>query len=205
MTIFPFFLLTVISASYSGRGSFEFVPEIRTDYKFRLIDSNSIESALAGVAIYWPVFYQINIRVNPCVNSTLAGGRGDLCCSGTGEVNCQDSTEGILVGPDLQIAYMQSAHVSNCEGTDFADDPNCGTFIEIHRSITSPLSSLTADERKILSDVRVGNHAGAFTTTYIPTYSLCAGSYELWWVVRTRSGPYVQLRKPFECLAPTCE
>lgn len=206
-----FLLLAIImcvDGNYVGNGTFDVVPSLRTDYKFRLIDSNSISSGLAGSAVYWPSLYQIDIRVNPCVNSTLTGGRGALCCSGTGEVNCQDSVEPIHAGPDLQIAYIQNAHISNCLETEFSDDPNCGTYIEIHRAITSPLlSNLSSFETEALSDVALDNSAGgSFATTYISTSSgkMCAGDYELWWVVRTRSGPYVQLRKPFSIITPSC-
>jgi hypothetical protein len=191
-------------ADYSGQGSWASIPAIRTDYKFRLINENSVAAALAGSAIYWPSLYQIDVRINPCVNITLTGGRGDLCCAHTGEANCQDSMEDIHAGPDLQIAYIQNAHISTCVGTEFSDDPNCGTFIEIHRAVSGALANLTSTEAEVLASVQLENAGGAFMTTYIPTTGVCAGGYELWWVVRTRSGPYVQFRKPFNVISPSC-
>jgi hypothetical protein len=103
----------------------------------------------------------------------------------------------------LQIAYFQNAHISTCEGTVFSDDVNCGTFIEVHRKPQS-LTDLSDKEQAVLADVRLANAGGAFATTYLSTASLCAGDYELWWVVRTRSGPYVQFRKPLTIATPSC-
>eukprot|EP00392_Amoebophrya_sp_AT5.2_P012283 g12381.t1 len=36
------------------------------------------------------------------------------------------------------------------------------------------------------------------------TANLCVGDYELWFVVRTRGGPYVEARKDFRVRAPSC-
>jgi hypothetical protein len=202
-------LIIHVQGDYSGSGNWSFPPTYRTDYKFRLIDANSVSAALTGTAVYWPSLYQIDVRINPCVNSTLAGGRNSLeCCSMTGEVNCQDSIEGVFAGgDDLQVAYMQNALISTCKGTEFEDDIyNCGTFLEIHRAVTST-SNLTNTEAEVLSAVSLNGDAnGAFSTTYLSTRNaaICTGNYELWWVVRTRSGPYVQLRKPFTVIAPSC-
>jgi hypothetical protein len=191
--------------SYSGYSTFHSTPTVRKDYKFRLVDGNSVAAGLAGTATYWPAYYNIDIRVNPCSNSTLTGGRGSGCCSGTSEVNCQDHPEGVFAGQDLQVAYIQNAHISTCEGTDFADDPNCGTYLEIHRALTTVLTSLREEEFKVLADVRLTNTYGGYTTTYLRTNEhMCSGNYEIWWVVRTRSGPYVQLRKPFSVISPSC-
>ena len=173
---------------------------IRRDYKFRLIDSGSVAAALAGQGTYWPVYYQMDMRVRPCANITLTGNRGDNCCSGTGVVNCQDNPMSVKAGDDLQIAYMQNSHISTCVGTEFESDPNCGTFIEIHRTGTE----LTDFVAEVLADIRLDATDGAYNTDWIATNKLCAGTYELWWVVRTRSGPYVQLRKPFTVATPSC-
>lgn len=197
------------SKDYSGIGSFDDVPArgtaanlqaVRRDYKFRLVNTGSIQAAMAGKEIFWPTYYQIDIRIEPCSNFTLSGGRGDSCCSSTGEINCQDTTTGVHAGQDMQIAYVQNAHVSTCLGTEFEDDLNCGTFIEIHRVGTE----LTDSVAEVLADIRLENLGGSYNTDYVSTAHLCAGQYELWWVVRTRSGPYVQHRKPFDILTPTC-
>ena len=200
-----FLIISGVFSSYSGFSTFETTPTVRTDYKFRLVDANSVAAGLAGTATYWPAYYNIDIRVNPCSNATLTGGRGSMCCSGTSEVNCQDNPEGIFAGEDLQVAYIQNAHISTCEGTDFADDPNCGTYLEIHKALVGTIASLRAEELTILADVQLTNSDGGYTTTYIRTNeNICTGDYEIWWVVRTRSGPYVQLRKPFSVISPSC-
>ena len=195
--IFLSFLATHLAkADYSGTGTWETPPPIRTDYRFRLIDQVSAQDALAGAGIYWPAFYQIIILVDPCRTLLLTGGLNDLCCSGTSQSNCQDHPDDIIAGPDLQVAYMQNARVSSCLETDFSDDPNCGTYIEIHRAVEESPRALFA--------VMVHDAGGAYQTTYVKTSGLCSGPYELWWVVRTRSGPYVQLKKPFTIQAPFC-
>lgn len=199
-------LLAVLATAwgnYAGLGDFANNTIVRTDYKFRLIDANSIEKAISGDAVFWPAYYQIDIRVLPCLAVVAAGGRRDQCCAGTAEVNCQDNPGGIQAGDDLQIAYFQNAHISSCDNTEFADDVNCGTFIEIHRAPES-VTKLSDTEARVLHDVKLTNANGAFATTYISTASLCAGTYELWWVVRTRSGPYVQFRKSFTVTLPSC-
>ena len=177
------------------RGTPEYFASLRSDYKFRLVTDGTPEKALEGTLIFWPLYYQIDIRINPCENQALTGGRGDKCCSMTGSVDCQDSTSGIVAGPDMQIGYIQNAHISTCANTDFADDPNCGTYIEIHRSGQNP---------SVLADVKLANQDGAYETVYISTEQLCTGMYELWWVVRTRSGPYVQFKKNFQVTYPNC-
>jgi hypothetical protein len=197
------------SRDYTGKGSFAetslagtdaYLSSIRKDYKFRLVNEGSIDQAIDGSSVYWPVFYQIDIRVQPCYNYTLTGGRGDTCCDNTGEVNCQDFPSQVHAGPDMQVAFISNAHISTCLGTEFADDINCGTFIELHRTG----SELTESVAEILADIRLKSNGGAFSTEWISTQKLCAGVYELWWVVRTRSGPYVQFRKSFTVITPSC-
>lgn len=188
------FLVHYNKADFSGEGTWASAPGVRTDYKYRLTTLGDPSKALAGLETYWAAYYRIDLKVEPCADFTLTGGRGSACCSNTGEVNCQDTSQGIVAGPDMQIAYFQNAHVATCEGTIAEDDPNCGTFIEIHRS----------DTDAVLADVQIFNTNGAYQTAYIATEGLCAGDYSLWWVVRTRSGPYVQYQKNFEIVYPSC-
>lgn len=202
--LIPFLLFdSILATVYSGFGNFSITPSVRTDYKLRLIDQVSASQALAGAGIYWPAFYQISILVDPCRDLVLTGGLADMCCSGTSQVNCQDHPDDVIGGLDLQVAYMQNAHVSTCVDTDFSDDPNCGTYIEIHEATPSD-GKISDKVAKVLSSVQISDAGGAFQTTYLRTSGLCAGPYELWWVVRTRSGPYVQLKKPFTIQAPFC-
>jgi len=187
------------------KGSSEYFSALRKDYKFRLINLGDPRSALNGLDVYWQAFYQIDVRIEPCLDSSITGGLKDQCCIGTGVVNCQDSTDPIVAGNDLHIAYQQNAHISTCSGTEFSDDPNCGTFIEIHRAIDGDNPTNVDDVRaEVLAEVELSDNGGAYTTAYIRTDGLCAGNYELWWVVRTRSGPYVQFRKKFIVAYPNC-
>jgi hypothetical protein len=180
----------------SGRGSPEYYASIRTDYKFRLVNMGDPGRALNGTEIYWPAYYKIDIRVDPCRDVALTGGRRDQCCSGTGGIDCQDHTDGIYAGNDLLVAYMQNARISTCDGTVFSDDLNCGTYLEIHRM---------GDDPTVLSDLKLFNAGGVYQTVHIPTTNLCTGEYEIWWVVRTRSGPYVQYKKLLNVLSPSCQ
>jgi hypothetical protein len=169
----------------------------------RLVDETSPSQALAGAGIYWPAYYRINLLVDPCRVSSLTGGLNDMCCAGTSELNCQDHPNDVVAGPDLQIGYMQNAHISDCANTEFADDPNCGTFLEIHQATPSD-GILTQSVAQVLSSVQIRDGGGSYQTTYLKTSGLCAGPYEVWWVVRTRAGPFVQLKKSFTIQAPFC-
>jgi len=158
---------------------------LRTDYKFR------------EQADY--VHYTIDIRVNPCDNLIQTGGTGQGCCQFTNQAACQDVPH-TDAGADLLIAYFQNAHVVSCRGTRFESDPNCGTYIEIHKA-------LSEGRDQVLADVRIDHNPfpNGYQTTRIATYQLCLGEHELWWVVRTRAGPFVQKIKKFMVNHPTCE
>merc|ERR1712070_919509 len=106
---------------------------------------------------------------------------GDNCCRSTNIAACQHYDR-IEAGPDLQIAYFQNAHIPTCKGTLFEGDPNCGTFIEIHRVVrpreTVSVRMSTADSRRvrhypladavpILADVRIDDPA--FVAGYLTT------------------------------------
>merc|ERR1712110_377257 len=107
---------------------------------------------------------------------------------------CQDIRD-VIAGRDLQIAYFINAHIPNCRGTPFDGDPNCGTYIEVHRykgqvQVTGPKTSdlkkigehpLDAETRQILGDVRVDTMTGlldGYQTAYLTTHRLCLGFYE---------------------------
>eukprot|EP00386_Alphamonas_edax_P002124 GDKI01006382.1.p1 GENE.GDKI01006382.1~~GDKI01006382.1.p1 ORF type:complete len:228 (+),score=67.34 GDKI01006382.1:95-778(+) len=152
---------------------------VRLDYKFRAID---------------PVYYKIDILIDPCRNATMTGGLGVNCCKNAGRDGCQDYSD-IAAGPDLQIAYFQNAHIPKCEGL-FANDPNCGTYLEVHKAGNYTIEAAV----ELTEEWPVG-----YNTLFVPTYMLCAGAYEFWWVVRTRYGPYVQYGKPFWVKSPSCD
>jgi len=161
----------------------EYFRLLRSDYQFRLQEDY--------------VQYTIDMRINPCYDKVKTGGRGENCCQFTNVHGCQDVPE-INAGPDLLIAYFQNAHIVSCRGTLFEQDPNCGTYIEVHRK--------EGDVNRVLSDVRIDATAlpSGYQTTRVATFRLCLGDHQLWWVIRTRSGPFVQKVKDFRVLSPTC-
>ncbi|CAJ1330786.1 unnamed protein product [Effrenium voratum] len=155
---------------------------IRTDYKFRLQQDY--------------VAYSIDILIDPCRDLIRSGGKGSACCGGSNLAGCQHHPE-IEAGQDLQVAYMQNAHIASCRGTAFEYDPNCGTYLEVHRP----------GQKEVLADVRIdaASFPSGYQTVFLATHRLCRGQYEVWWVVRTRSGPYVQRTRGFYVSAPTCD
>lgn len=161
----------------------EYFAMIRTDYQFRLQGDY--------------VYYTIDMRVNPCSDLVKSGMLGDNCCRFTNIHGCQDVPE-VNAGPDLLIAFFQNAHIVSCRGTVFEQDPNCGTYIEVHRK--------EGDRDRVLADVRIDATPmpNGYQTQRIATYRLCLGDHQLWWVIRTRSGPFVQKVKDFVVLSPSC-
>jgi len=159
----------------------EYFAALRSDYKLRIQEDY--------------VMYSIDILIDPCRDQVKTGGLGTLCCMNTNIAGCQSYTE-IEAGNDMQIAFFQNAHITSCRGTVFDGDPNCGTYIEIHRP----------GDVRVIADVSIDQvtFPNGYQTTRIPTYQLCRGPYELWWVVRTRSGPFLQKRRSFLVTDPGC-
>lgn len=170
-----------VLAAAAPHDSEEYLARIRTDYKFRLQEDY--------------IFYSLDMLIDPCRDATKTGGLGEECCFETNLAGCQRYGE-IVAGADLQIAFFANAHIPTCRGTEFARDPNCGTYIEVHRPWVN----------QILSDVSIDadQFPNGYRTTRIATHRLCLGDYELWWVVRTRSGPYVQQTRKFFVRGPSC-
>mmetsp|Transcript_8976 Transcript_8976/g.12681 ORF Transcript_8976/g.12681 Transcript_8976/m.12681 type:complete len:224 (+) Transcript_8976:45-716(+) len=155
---------------------------LRTDYKDRDQDNSSI-------------YVNRDIRIDPCRDHALTGGRNDMCCFDTSVAACQDynSTE---AGSDLKVAYFQNAHIPSCRNTGFNDDINCGTYLEIHKP----------DDPRVWADGAIDGEPfiNGYRTVNIATYRLCLGEHEIWWVVRTRSGPYVLKKRSFFITGPSC-
>ena len=85
-------------------------------------------------------------------NDTLDSMAGCYYTNGTQDEKC------------MQIAYTQTAFIGLC-GTDHADDPHCGTFIEIHMRHGSPYQS----ETDIISSVKLQTrNVSGYYTTVIP-------------------------------------
>ena len=174
------------------RNTDQYFASLRKDYNYRIISP----TPTPGGSLSSPTLYKIEIRIEPCRLAVLTGNRMNNCCDNTNEANCQDHTS-IDAGEDMQVAYFQNAHIPTCVGTVFETDPNCGTFIEVHR----------VNDVDVVADLPLtkGDTTHGFRSAYIDTTRLCAGDYELWWVVRTRAGPFVQYRKLFKVLSPSCE
>ena len=116
---------------------------------------------------------------------------------------CRD-TNGDVRKDCVTIGFSSTNFIVHCGGA-YADDPTCGTFLEIHR----------VDDPEILADVRIAPK-DAFTSGYrTMTMPLrykgeddrvvCRGQYELWWVQRTRKKRIVELKKKFFITYPTCD
>ena len=125
----------------------------------------------------------------------------------------------------IQMAFSLDAMVYQCSGYKgdgpYANDPHCGTFIEIH------LPNITARDsdgknyqrysndqiREVLIDVKVpegmstGYNTVVLPTQYksFPTQILCAGSYQVWWVQRTLYDFVIEFRSTFAVVSPACD
>jgi len=161
----------------------EYFSLLRNDYQYRLQENY--------------VQYTVDMRINPCADKVKTGDYGENCCQFTNVHGCQDVPE-ISAGADLLVGYFQNAHIVSCRGTLFEQDPNCGTYIEVHRK--------EGNVKEVLADVRIDATPlpDGYQTTRLATLRLCLGDHELWWVVRTRSGPFVQKIKGFKVVSPTC-
>jgi len=111
------------------------------------------------------------------------------------------SPEGIKRPNCMQVSYSQNSFINVCGGI-YYDDPNCGTFIEIHRPNGSPYDF----EATLLSETKIINREtnGMSTTTIDLTYKsqsnriLCAYSES-----KIRVGSMVQITEDSpQCCCP---
>lgn len=102
----------------------------------------------------------------------------------------------------VAVGYMQTGYITQCFG-QYALDNHCGTFLELHEP----------DNEAILSQTRLlGEYTSGFRTTMLPLFfkgdrkrTICKGSYEVWWVQRTKYNFIVQKRKRFKVTHPQCD
>lgn len=132
--------------------------------------------------------YLVRLKINPCTHVN-----DDYCCNGRNEGMCQDNPLTEASSATI-VAWSFNNYLTQCSN-EFADEAECGTFIEVHRP----------GSRKVLSDIRISSYYSVgFSTVLVDTSALCAGYYELWWVVRTRNGRIIQYVKQFFIIWPSC-
>ncbi|CAD7967290.1 unnamed protein product [Amoebophrya sp. A25] len=172
---------------YPAWGQPEYYEHLKLNYKYRNTQIGNDVKA---------IYYVTELRVDPCRQFLRTGAKGEMCCNDMNAFGCQDHPNDIVGGADLQVAYFQNAHIPSCMATVFEKDPNCGASLEIHRK---------DQVYPVIVDVRITDDMpNGFQTTFLGTANLCVGDYELWFVVRTRAGPFVEARKDFRVRSPSC-
>ncbi|CAI2378543.1 unnamed protein product [Moneuplotes crassus] len=135
-----------------------------------------------------PDVYEIRIRLNPCINRD-----SDLCCDATNEGACEDNTV-FESGEDMAVSWFTNGYIFRCSDI-FEKQNECGTYLEIHRP----------RDAKVLEYIKIDKlYRSGFSTEFISTKQLCAGRYELWFVIRSRNGRILQHVKPFYSIEPSC-
>ena len=147
---------------------------------------NSTDSLYSAV-ILEPNYYSMKLLISPCPVSNV------YCCQGKGEAACQENLV-VPGGSSLIVVWASNNLVVNC-ANEFADSTECGTFLELHRP-----GKFTA----IYTERITEHYASGFQTQFLSTSRACAGLYEVWWVVRTRSGRELLYVKPFFLTYPSC-
>eukprot|EP00744_Colponema_vietnamica_P017759 GILI01024986.1.p1 GENE.GILI01024986.1~~GILI01024986.1.p1 ORF type:complete len:230 (-),score=13.76 GILI01024986.1:209-898(-) len=140
-----------------------------------------------------PSNFVIRILIDPCRSKLQDDPSAFNCCEQSGEAACEDYDE-VIAGPDLLFSWTQNAHVVQCNN-EFGTRHECGTFIELHR----PLNDTQLYEKRLTRSFTSGYAADS-----ISTKGLCAGPYELWWVVRTRNGRVLHAVRGFMVTYPPC-
>ena len=162
------------------------------------------QKKLKGYEIFFPndEYFQIKIKIQPCV------GKENFCCEqraicGSDEVldntvekvpmEYEVNIESINAGGDVEIAWIVNGFLPVC--VDVFDNNECGIFLEIHR----PGNFEILYEKKVES-----THTSGYKTEFLSTKSLCAGSYDLFFVFRMRGLKYLMYVKPFFVENPSC-
>jgi hypothetical protein len=133
--------------------------EIPYDDSRRADDHTMIDEKCRGLRDPYPSCIQKRLRAfkSPYVpscwdhNQTIDSTSSCYTPNGQKSLNC------------MQVSYSQNAFINVCGGS-YANHPNCGTFIEIHRSNGSPYDS----EDAALSETKITNsETNGMTTTAI--------------------------------------
>jgi hypothetical protein len=152
-----------------------------------------------------------------CIGKQIARTRNELnppCWDYNDTIDSRFSTcrqaDGTEKNYCLEFAFSTNAFVMECRG-DYESDLTCGTYVELHRTDERVENeelyfAQTKIEQGIysgLNDISTGidlTLLGGLEDEIIGdsvlgTKVLCRGSYELWWVQRTRYYSYVLYRK----------
>jgi hypothetical protein len=120
---------------------------------------------------------------------------------------CRSPFDGSVLPLCIELGVTQTNFVVECGGA-FANDPHCGTFLEVHR----PGFALSVGEVRLRGMYPSGYRMTVISTTYMQDSgrTLCydeikKGNYELWWVQRTLYNFVVERRIPFRVISPECD
>jgi len=146
----------------------EYGNELNHKYSRRADDILYIDEACTGLR---------NPHAN-CVDDRYAAKRSPMVPPCSDYNHTVDSTldsftiEGKRSPNCMQVAYSQNAFVATCGG-EFANDEQCGTYLEIHIPLGSPYD----DENVILSSTKLDTPVvnGMITTTIPLTYKTKGG------------------------------
>ena len=127
----------------------------------RALDDTIIDPSCLGVRSPHPHCLDYRVRA---VRSNLRPACSDNNQTVDATLDCY-TPDGRRTSNCMQIGFSQTALIHQCGGV-FANDPKCGTFLEIHRS--SPYD----DEHSILAETRIIDRVadGTITTTIPLTY-----------------------------------
>ena len=110
--------------------------------------------------------------------------------------------DGTKVIDSVTIGYTFNGWVMECGG-EYKHDPRCGTYLEIH---------VPGDERIVSEKQLPGGLMNGYRTIDMPMIYkfnkdrvICAGDYEIWWVLRTPSNKVVEYVKRFRTIRPACD
>ena len=110
-----------------------------------------------------PDVYTVSIKINPCEGLDVEE------CITRNESYIAHDVVNVTAGPDMLIAWRITNYVITC-GPEFANSPECGTYMEIHM----PMNPNVIEDEKIEK-----NRVDTYSYTFLSTKKLCAGSYEV--------------------------
>jgi len=129
-------------------------------------------------------------------NETVVGGQP-----------CRNET-GHVLPSCIEIGITSTAQIVICGG-EMANDPHCGTFLEIHQKDGyTPLvhNETVLSSKQITTPFLSGYSMTTLSTNFMGNSSrvLCKGPYEIWWVQRTPYNFIVQKKKSLDIFYPPC-